>query len=99
MASDDLFSVVMADRVGAKLLALEGRAAEAEEAARRGVELALQTDDLGLWSEAYLTLADVLADKPAATDALHEALRAAERKGNAVLAERTRERLAALRSD
>ena len=101
MASDDLFSVVTADRVGAKLLALEGRSAEAEEAARRAIELGLQTDDLSLWSEAYLTVAEVVAagQPAAAREALREALRAAERKGNVVLVARARERLAALGPD
>jgi class 3 adenylate cyclase/tetratricopeptide (TPR) repeat protein len=100
MASDDFFSVVMADRVGAKLFAVQGHTAEAEEAASRAVELGLQTDDLTLWSEAYLTLAEVVAEgQPAAArEALQEALSAAERKGNVVLAGRARERLAALGS-
>jgi class 3 adenylate cyclase len=96
-ASDDIFTVVGAHGVRARLLGVAGRKAEAEESARKGVELALQADDLSLQAEAFLDLAGVVEDTSVKTEALTSAAAVAERKGNVVLGERARARLAELR--
>jgi hypothetical protein len=53
--------------------------------AARGVELALETDDLSLHADALIELADVVQDAARATAALEDAVRVAEQKGNVVL--------------
>jgi class 3 adenylate cyclase/tetratricopeptide (TPR) repeat protein len=95
-ASDDLFTLVFAQSVRARLLAGDGRTAEAEASGRMAVEFALRTDDLSLQAEAFLDLAEVVEDTSARTEAVNEALDVAERKGNVVLAGRARARLAEL---
>jgi class 3 adenylate cyclase/tetratricopeptide (TPR) repeat protein len=85
---------------GAKavVLARRGRQAEAEELARQAVAIAETTDFLNDQADAYANLAEVLqlngkADEAKA--ALEQALQRYERKGNLVMARRTRDRLAA----
>ena len=85
---------------GAKavVLARHGRQAVAEELARQAVAIAETTDFLNDQADAYANLAEVLqlngkADEAKA--ALEQALQRYERKGNLVMARRTRDRLAA----
>jgi class 3 adenylate cyclase/tetratricopeptide (TPR) repeat protein len=84
---------------GAKaiVLARRGRQAEAEELARQAVAIAETTDFLNDQADACADLAEVLqlngkADEAKA--ALEQALQRYERKGNLVMARRTRDRLA-----
>jgi hypothetical protein len=95
-ASDDFITVVWALGTRGRLLALEQRGREAEEAAERGVQLAFETDDLNLQADALVELAAVAADAPRAQTALADAVAIAERKGNVVVARQARERLASL---
>jgi tetratricopeptide (TPR) repeat protein len=72
---------------------------EAEELARAGVALVLTTDSLPVQGEAQLHLAEVLEAAEKRTEAalaLDEALKTFEAKGIVPLAQRARERLAAL---
>jgi len=83
-------------RVRANLLALQGDLEEAERLAREGLELAAQTDYLNDHAKALADLADVLelaGRREEAVTALEQALELYERKGNLVMAERTRRRL------
>jgi tetratricopeptide (TPR) repeat protein len=83
-------------RVRANLLALEGELEEAERLACEGLELASQTDYLNDHAKALADLADVLelaGRREEAAAALEQALELYERKGNLVMAERTRARL------
>ena len=80
------------------MLARHGRQAVAEELARQAVAIAETTDFLNDQADAYANLAEVLqlngkADEAKA--ALEQALQRYERKGNLVMARRTRDRLAA----
>jgi class 3 adenylate cyclase/tetratricopeptide (TPR) repeat protein len=95
-ASDDLFTLVFAHAVRARLLSLEGQSREAEQSARNAVEFALQTDDFSLQAEAFLDLAEVVSDWSSKTEALTAAVDVAERKENVVLAGRARAKLAEL---
>jgi class 3 adenylate cyclase/tetratricopeptide (TPR) repeat protein len=96
-ASDDALTQTLSRQVRAKVLAARGRHAKAEEVAREAIALAAATDLLNVQADAYSDLADVLtlggkADQAGA--ALAQALGHYERKGNIVMAERTRARLA-----
>ncbi|MBA3428626.1 MAG: hypothetical protein H0U07_08660 [Actinobacteria bacterium] len=78
-----------------KVLARRGELQEGERLAREAVALAAETDMLNANADALLDLAEVLA--LAGQDAraeLEQALALYERKGNLVMAERTRSRLA-----
>jgi tetratricopeptide (TPR) repeat protein len=78
-----------------KLLARRGDLQEGERLAREAVTLAAETDMLNAHADALLDLAEVLA--PAGQDAsaeLEQALALYERKGNLVMAKRTRSILA-----
>jgi hypothetical protein len=70
---------------------------EAERLAREAVALAAETDMLNAHADALLDIADVLAlaDQDARKE-LDRALALYERKGNLVMAERTRSKLADL---
>ena len=92
-SSDDLITAVWALGTRARLLALDQRHDEAQQAAERGVELAFETDDLNLHADALIELADVVQDSTRAKAALEDALRVAEQKGNVVVARQVRERL------
>jgi tetratricopeptide (TPR) repeat protein len=80
-----------------KLLARRGELEEGERLAREAVAVAEETDMLNVHADALLGLADVLvlAGRDARAE-LDEALALYERKGNLVMAERTRSRLAEL---
>ena len=80
------------------MLARRGRQAEAEALARQAVEIAETTDFLNDRADAYAGLAEVLqlnGNADEAKAALEQALQRYERKGNLVMARRTRDRLAA----
>jgi len=82
-----------------KVLARRGELQEGERLAREAVALAEETDMLNAHADALIDLAEVLA--LAGQDAraeLDQALALYERKGNLVMAERTRSRLAELAS-
>jgi class 3 adenylate cyclase/tetratricopeptide (TPR) repeat protein len=96
-ASDDALTQTLSRQVRAKVLAARGRHAEAEEVAGEAIALAATTDLLNVQADAYSDLADVLTlggKAEQAGAALAQALRRYERKGNIVMAERTRARLA-----
>jgi tetratricopeptide (TPR) repeat protein len=79
------------------VLAARGRHAEAEELAREAITLAGATDLLNVQADAYSDLADVLmlgGQADHARIALGQAIGRYEHKGNIVMAERTRTRLA-----
>ena len=88
---------MLSRQVRGKLLARRGELQEGERLAREAVALAAETDMLNANADALLDLAEVLAR--AGQDArpeLDRALALYERKGNLVMAERTRSRLAEL---
>jgi tetratricopeptide (TPR) repeat protein len=101
-ASDDALTQYLWRQARAKVLARRGEHVEAERLAREAVAIAGGTGFLTGQADAYADLAEVLAlaGKPEeARVALEQALARYERKGNLVMAERTRERLAARRDE
>ncbi len=97
--SDDAATQMLWRQVKAKVLARRGANVEAERLARDAVAIADGTDKIDWCANAYADLAEVLvlADEPAeAGAALERALALYERKGNLVLAERSRARLSEL---
>lgn len=95
--ADDIEAQMGLLRVRANLLAIQGELEEAERLAREGIELAAQTDYLNEHAKALGDLAGVLelaGRREEAAAALERALELYERKGNLVMAERTRARLA-----
>ena len=95
--TDDAITQMLSRQVRAKVLANRGEHAEAERLAREAVSTGEQTDLLNSQAEAHADLGEALSlagRREAATQALEQALRRYERKGNLVLAERIRERLA-----
>src|SRR5437773_10100097 len=88
-------------QVRAKVLARRGEHAEAERLAREAVAVCAETDMLDAQGDVYADLADVLlltGKAGEASAALEQALERHERKGNLVMAGRTRDRLAAAAS-
>jgi tetratricopeptide (TPR) repeat protein len=80
-----------------KLLARRGELEEGERLVREAVALAAETDMLNAHADALVDLAEVLAHAGRNARAeLEQALALYERKGNLVMAERTRSRLAEL---
>ena len=99
-ASEDAFTQMVWRPVKAKLAACRGEHAEAERLSREAVAIGEGTDGLFDQADTYADLADVLllagrSDEAGA--ALEQALERYERKGSLAMAERTRDRLAALR--
>jgi tetratricopeptide (TPR) repeat protein len=93
---DDLPAQVEWRGVAAKLLAQQGRNAEAEARAREAVELVAQTDFLRHYADALIDLGEVLAlggESQKAEEALRAGLELYEQKGDTVMAARARERL------
>ena len=85
-------------QVRAKVLARRGGYAEAERMAREAVALGDTTDIVNMQGDAYADLGDVLllsGNAGEAAAAFGKALELYKRKGNLVMARRTRERLAA----
>ena len=98
-ASDDTVTQMLSREVRAKVLARRGGHAKAERLAREAVAIGEGTDALNWQGDAHADLAEVLqlGGKPgAAAAALQQAVDRYERKGNCVMADRTRDRLAAL---
>jgi tetratricopeptide (TPR) repeat protein len=98
-ASDDALTQMLWRQVRAKVLARSGEHAEAERLTREAVALGEQTDMLDAEAHSYADLSEALslANKPAeAAKILEQALTRFERKGNVVMAGRTRGRLSAL---
>ena len=101
-ASDDVYTQMLWRQVRAKVLARRGEHAEAERHAREAVTIGEDTDMLDPQGDTHADLAEVLllAGKPdEAAAAFEQALERYERKGNVVMAARTRDRLDALRGD
>jgi tetratricopeptide (TPR) repeat protein len=95
-ASDDAITQMLWRQVRAKVLARRGEHADAERLAREAVAIGEDTDMLVAQGDAYADLAEVLslAGRPQeAAEALEQAFARYERKGNLVMAGRTRERL------
>jgi class 3 adenylate cyclase/tetratricopeptide (TPR) repeat protein len=95
-ASDDALTQTLSRQVRAKVMATRGQFREAEHLAREAITLADTTDLLNVQADAYSDLADVLAlagKTEGFAAALEQALERYERKGNLVMAERTRTRL------
>jgi class 3 adenylate cyclase/tetratricopeptide (TPR) repeat protein len=97
----DRWSQMTLRQVRAKVLARNGEHAEASRVAREAVALGDGTDLLDSQGGAYADLAEVLTlagEHHEAAAALEQAIARYERKGNTVLAARSRARLAALRA-
>jgi class 3 adenylate cyclase/tetratricopeptide (TPR) repeat protein len=97
-ASDDAFTQMLWRQVRAKVLAHRGEHAEAEQLAHEAVTIGEATDMLDKQGDTYADLAEVfllIRQADEAATALEQALDRYERKGNLVMAGRTRERLAA----
>ena len=95
--SEERIPQMLSRQARAKLLARRGELEEGERLAREAVALAEETDMLNAHADALIDLAEVLAlagEDPQAE--LEQALALYERKGNLVMAERTRSRLAEL---
>jgi class 3 adenylate cyclase/tetratricopeptide (TPR) repeat protein len=98
-ASDDAITQMLWRQVRAKVLARRGEHAEAERLAREAVATGEETDMLDAQGDTYADLGEVLsrADRrKEAAEALEQALARYKRKGNLVMAGRTREHLASL---
>jgi class 3 adenylate cyclase/tetratricopeptide (TPR) repeat protein len=96
-ASDDALTQMLWRQVKAKVLARGGNHGDAERLAREAVALGEQTDLLNYVADAYADLGEVLSlacGAEEAVAALEQALARYERKGNVIMAERTRARLA-----
>lgn len=94
-AEDDALTQFLWRQGKAKVLARRGESAEAVRLARAAVEIARATDMLNQQGDAYFDLGEVLAlagDAAGAAGAYEHALDCYERKGNLVMAERTRVR-------
>jgi class 3 adenylate cyclase/tetratricopeptide (TPR) repeat protein len=99
--SDDAATQMLWRQVKAKVLARRGERVDAERLAREAVAIAEETDKTDWCATAHADLAEVLelAGEPEqAAAALERALALYERKGNLVLAQRTRARLQELAS-
>ena len=83
----DLFSLVLARAVRAKVLARSGRVQEAERLAREAVDLAMRTDSPQLIGDALMDHSVVVSEAGSFTEAaemVSQAMRHFERKGNVV---------------
>jgi class 3 adenylate cyclase/tetratricopeptide (TPR) repeat protein len=99
-ASDDRRTGALWRGVRAKVLARRGEHAEAQRLAHEAVTMIADSDLLDPQGDAYANLGEVLqlTGKPdEAAAALEQALARYEQKGNVVMAERVRSRLAELR--
>ena len=101
-ASDDAQKEMLWRRIRAKVCARRGEHAEAERLAREAVAICDETDLLDAQGDVYADLAEVLllaGRTEEAAGALEHALARYERKGNVVMAARTRDRLEPLREE
>jgi class 3 adenylate cyclase len=99
-SSDDAQIGMVWRRIRAKVCARRGEHAEAERLAREAVAICDRTEMLDAQGDVYADLGEVLSlagRVEEAAEALEQALGRYERKGNVVMAARTRERLSALR--
>jgi class 3 adenylate cyclase/tetratricopeptide (TPR) repeat protein len=99
-SSDDAMKEMLWRQVSAKVRVRRGEHADAERLARKAVAIGEGTDILNGQGDANADLAEVLllsGRTGEAGEALAQALRSYERKGNVVMAARTRDRLDALR--
>jgi tetratricopeptide (TPR) repeat protein len=99
-ASDDAITQMLSGHIRAKILARRGEHAEAGRLARAAVAIGEDTDWLDGQAETYADLAEVLSlagRTREAAEALEQALARYERKGNIVMSQRTRARLAEVR--
>jgi tetratricopeptide (TPR) repeat protein len=97
-ATDDALTQMLSRQVRAKVLASRGEGVEAGQLALEAVRISEQTDLLNAQADAYADLGEalLLGDRvQEASQALEQALERYERKGNLVMAERVREKLAA----
>jgi class 3 adenylate cyclase/tetratricopeptide (TPR) repeat protein len=98
-ASDDAQKEMLWRRIRAKVCARRGEHAEAERLAREAVAICDGTEMLDAQGDVYADLGEVLSlagRVEEAAESLEQALARYERKGNVVMAARTRDRLAAL---
>ena len=98
-ASDDAITQMLWRQVLAKVRARSGKHVEAERLAREAVALGEGTEMLDAQANTYADLGEVLSRagrNDEAVSALEEALARYERKGNLVMAQRTRTRLSQL---
>jgi tetratricopeptide (TPR) repeat protein len=98
-AQDDAMTQMLWRQVKAKVLARRGEWAEAERLAREAIAVGEETDMINAQGDAYGDFAEVLTlagKRDEARAALDRALELFERKGNVVMAERMRARLAEL---
>jgi tetratricopeptide (TPR) repeat protein len=96
-ASEERLPQILWRQVRGKVLARRGELEEGERLAREAIALAEETDMLNVHADALLDLAEVLAlAEQDARAELDTALALYERKGNLVMAGRTRSRLAEL---
>jgi class 3 adenylate cyclase/tetratricopeptide (TPR) repeat protein len=98
-AEDDLLTQITWRRAKALIAAARGDTDGALVLAREAVEISLSTEMLAERGDVYATLGKVLGlagETAAAAEAYEQALDCYERKGNVVMAERTRARLAEL---
>jgi tetratricopeptide (TPR) repeat protein len=95
--SEERHPQILWHQLRGKLLARRGELEESERLARKAVALAAETDMLNARADALVDLAEVLAlgGKDGRAE-LEQALALYERKGNLVMAERTRSRLSEL---
>lgn len=99
-ASDDAWTQMLWRQAEAKVLARRGEHDEAVQLAREAAAISEQTDATDSQAWAYADLGEVLAlggHRDEAAGMMERALLRYERKGNIVMAERTRDRLSALR--
>jgi hypothetical protein len=94
-SGEDIVTRVIRCGVQARVLARQARCGEAAALAREVIELVDGTDLLSHRGDAKLDLADVLrtCERPAADEAVREAIALYERKGNTAAARRAAERL------
>jgi tetratricopeptide (TPR) repeat protein len=96
-SADDVEAQILQLRGGSKLAAHRGSSAEAEALARQASVRASQNDDPDVYATTLVELADALerlGRGEEAAAALEQALQLFEQKGNLVMAERVRGRLA-----
>jgi len=100
-ASDDFATQMVWRQARAKVVARHGNVDDAERLAREALSLAEGTDHVVSRGDALMDLAEVLdlaGNREEASSHVEQALRLYERKGDLVMAGRSRERLARLRS-
>ncbi len=98
-ASDDAYTQMLVRQVRAMVLARRGEHAEAARLAREAIAIGEATQALNWQADSYADLGEVLSiadHREEAATALAQALARYERKGNLVMAARTRSRMRSL---